>query len=241
MASSGGGCDFWALHRCRGTPWSAPTNQPPAASDGVREAAVRESLGGGRPGRQEQGNSKTSRPNQPVVRQAQFPPDPPTYPVFTLWERQQYGVTCWDEMQAFPISWPGWQMLKNLCYFCCLVAKSSLTLCHPMDCSPPGFSVHGNLQAKILEWVAISFSRGSSQPRNRTWVSCIADEFFIERVTREALKYMLFYVELFEAKVLLSCCLSKSGQRNLSPHQFNLMLCNFIIHISCFVLCRDND
>ena len=47
-----------------------------------------------------------------------------------------------------------------------------LTLCHPMDCSPPGSSVHGILQARILEWVAISFSRGSSQPRDGTCVSC---------------------------------------------------------------------
>ena len=43
-----------------------------------------------------------------------------------------------------------------------LVAKSCLTLCNPMDCSPPGSSVHGILQARILEWVAIPFSRGSS-------------------------------------------------------------------------------
>ena len=44
----------------------------------------------------------------------------------------------------------------------CLVAQSFLTLCDPMDCSPPGSSVHGILQARILEWVAILFSRGSS-------------------------------------------------------------------------------
>ena len=43
----------------------------------------------------------------------------------------------------------------------CLVAPSCLTLCDPMDCSLPGFSVHGILQARILEWVAIPFSRGS--------------------------------------------------------------------------------
>ena len=48
----------------------------------------------------------------------------------------------------------------------------------PMDCSPPGSSVHGILQARILEWVAISFSRGSSPPRNRTHVFCIARGFF---------------------------------------------------------------
>ena len=50
--------------------------------------------------------------------------------------------------------------------------QKTLTLCEPMDCSPPGSSVHGVLQARILEWVAISFCRGSSRPRNRTWVSC---------------------------------------------------------------------
>ena len=48
------------------------------------------------------------------------------------------------------------------------VAQSSATLCDPMGCSLPGFSIHGIFQARILEWVAISFSRGSSQPRNRT-------------------------------------------------------------------------
>ena len=50
--------------------------------------------------------------------------------------------------------------------------------CDPMDCSPPGSSAHGILQAKILEWVAVSFSRGSSWPRDQTPVSCIASEFF---------------------------------------------------------------
>ena len=52
--------------------------------------------------------------------------------------------------------------------------------CDPMDCSPSGSSVHGILQARILEWVAISFSRVSSQPRNRTQVSCIAGRFFTD-------------------------------------------------------------
>ena len=47
-----------------------------------------------------------------------------------------------------------------------------------MDCSPPGSSIHGILQARILEWVAISFSRGSSRPRDWTWVSCIGGRCF---------------------------------------------------------------
>ena len=56
-----------------------------------------------------------------------------------------------------------------------LVARSYLNLCNAMDGNLPGSSVHGILQARILEWVAIPFSRGSSQPRNQTCVSCIAD------------------------------------------------------------------
>ena len=51
------------------------------------------------------------------------------------------------------------------------VAQSCLTLFDPVDCSLPGSSVHGNLQTSILEWVAIPFSRGSSQPMDRTQVS----------------------------------------------------------------------
>ena len=58
-----------------------------------------------------------------------------------------------------------------------LVTQSCPTLCDPMDCSPPGSSVHGTFQARILEWVAISFSRGSSRPKDQTWVSCTADRF----------------------------------------------------------------
>ena len=58
------------------------------------------------------------------------------------------------------------------------VAQSSPTLCDPMDCSLPGSSAHGILQARVLEWVAVSFSRRSSQPRDRTWVSRIAGRHF---------------------------------------------------------------
>ena len=57
-------------------------------------------------------------------------------------------------------------------------ARSCPTLCDPMDYSPPGSSIHGILQARILEWVAISFSRGSSWPRDWAQVSCIAGRRF---------------------------------------------------------------
>ena len=67
---------------------------------------------------------------------------------------------------------------KYRCY-CCLVAKLCPILCDPIDCSLPGSSVHGILQARTLAWVAISFSRGTSQPRDRTGLSCIARRCFI--------------------------------------------------------------
>ena len=66
-----------------------------------------------------------------------------------------------------------------------LVAQSCPTLCDPMDCSPPGSSVSGMLQARILEWVAMPSSRGSSQCRDQTWVSCIAGRFFMIWATGE--------------------------------------------------------
>ena len=58
--------------------------------------------------------------------------------------------------------------------YSCSIAQLCLTLCDPIDCSPPGSSVHGSLQARILELVAISFSRGSSRPKDRTCVSCVS-------------------------------------------------------------------
>ena len=61
---------------------------------------------------------------------------------------------------------------------CVLVAKSCLTLCDPMDCSLPGSSVHGIFQARVLERVAISFSRGSSRLRDGTRVSYIVGSRF---------------------------------------------------------------
>ena len=80
-----------------------------------------------------------------------------------------------------PCSVPALHRFTNLC----LVTQSCLILCDPMDCSPLGSSVHGILQARILEWIAMSSSRGSSQPRDRTQVSCIAGGFFTIWATRE--------------------------------------------------------
>ena len=75
-------------------------------------------------------------------------------------------------------------------YHACLVAQSCPTLCNPMHCSPLGSSVQGILQKRILQWVAISFSKGSSRLRDQTCVSCvscIAGRFFTCWAIREAL------------------------------------------------------
>ena len=83
-----------------------------------------------------------------------------------------------------------WVSKEQLCcwkFCCCLFAQLCVTLCDPMNCSPPGSSVRGIFQATILEWVAISFSRGSSLHKEQTcilhcrWILC-------SWATREALQ-----------------------------------------------------
>ena len=76
---------------------------------------------------------------------------------------------------------PLWNMIftisktpQSLCVLCAKSPQSCPTLCNPMDCSPSGSSLHGILQARKLEWLAIPFSRGSSQPRDQTQASYIS-------------------------------------------------------------------
>ena len=75
-----------------------------------------------------------------------------------------------------------------MCVCVCVCVSCSVvpTVCDPMDYSLPGSSVHGILQARILKWVAISFFRGSSQLRDRTWASCIGGRFFTDQATGKA-------------------------------------------------------
>ena len=72
--------------------------------------------------------------------------------------------------------YPAPYLNASLEYLCCrcLAAKSRPTLCDPMNCSLPGSSIHGILQARILEWLAISFSKGTSPPRDQTSVSFVS-------------------------------------------------------------------
>ena len=84
-----------------------------------------------------------------------------------------------------------------------------LTLCDPVNCSPPGSSVHGILHTRILEWVAISFSRGSSQPKDQThvsYVSCIGRQL---RLYSQCICGTLFLTELISLIKFLSKFKSK--------------------------------
>ena len=78
-------------------------------------------------------------------------------------------------------------MCSNAGLCSCSVHQKHPTLCDPMDCSPLGSSVHGGSQVRILERVAISSSRGPSQPRDRTQVSCTGKQILYHWATREAL------------------------------------------------------
>ena len=78
-------------------------------------------------------------------------------------------------MGSLPLVPPGKPALPP----CAVLSRSVLsTLCDPMNCSLPGLFVHGDSQARILEWIAILLSRGSSEPRDRIQVSCVAGVFF---------------------------------------------------------------
>ena len=106
----------------------------------------------------------------------------------------------------------------------CLVTQSWLTLCNSIDCSPPGSSVHGILQARILEWVAIPFSRGSYQPRNWTQVSYTAGRFFTLWPTKQAPLYHLPTPKLATHSI------------NYLPtnHLYHLAVSNILVHIHIY-------
>ena len=103
--------------------------------------------------------------------------------------RRRRGVRTWWGGRVLTVVSVGgdrWGSLRRFC--CCLVSKLCPTLFDPMDCSPPGFSVHGILQAGILEWDAISSSRGSFRSRDQTHVSYIGRRILHHWATWEAKK-----------------------------------------------------
>ena len=98
-------------------------------------------------------------------------------------------------------------------------AQSCLTLCDPMDMSLPGSSVHGILQARLLEWVVIPFFRGSSWSRDQNCVSCIAGWFFTTEPLGRALSVVRLVVDLkgWRCQVITSSIRSR----------FEFQLCHF--------------
>ena len=99
----------------------------------------------------------------------------------TLWE----GSYMESFLKDLLIKWKDNYVMWHCCC-CCVVTRSNPTLCDPIDYSLPGSSVHGIFQARILKWVAISFSRGSSHPRDQTCISCISRQILYHWATREA-------------------------------------------------------
>ena len=120
--------------------------------------------------------------------------------------------------------------------------KSCPTLCDPLDCSPSGSSVHGISQARILEWVAFSFCRGSSQPRDQTGVSCIAGRFFTTKpprkphISKVSSVQSLSHVRLFVTPWITARQASLSIPNSQSLLKF--MSIELVMPSSHLILCR---
>ena len=126
---------------------------------------------------------------KPPYRGQSLPTKFPSYPKFAIYPQHPFSSVCSDKhhvsslLTADPWASALDTGFSKLMEHVCLVAQSCLTLCDPTDCSPPGSSVHGILQARILGWIVISFSRGSSQPRKWNLVSRTAGRFFTNWAT----------------------------------------------------------
>ena len=109
--------------------------------------------------------------------------------------------------------------MRHQVYCCfCLVAKSCPTLCYPVYCSSPGSSVHGISQARILEGVAISFSRGSSWPRDRTCIFSLPGRYFTLEPPRKptwSLLEKLFFKKKKKAHCFQKCCRWPPGSHHV--------------------------
>ena len=106
------------------------------------------------------------------------------------------------------------------------VAQSCLTLCDSVDCRPPGSCIHGISQARILEWVAISFSRGSSRPKDQTRVSRIAGRHFNLWATREAQNWTLILI----SETLYLSARKESISESLVVTLETYIVCNYICY-----------
>ena len=151
----------------------------------------------------------------------------------TIWIKLFFWVLyfcTWDMANILnkTISSPFASVCALMCiYMCVLAAQSCLTLCNPTDCNLPGSCVRGILQARILGWVAIFFSRRSPWPKGWTQVSCVAGRFFTLWATSVSV-YVCIYVWYFffyflpldsiakinSKRALFNCLKNKKKQNN---------------------------
>ena len=104
------------------------------------------------------------------------------------------------------------QVSGDYCF--CSVAKSCATLCNPMECSPSSSSVHGIFLVRILEWVVITFSRGSPWPRNQTHISCIS-----------CVGRRVFY-----------CCTTWESPKSITISTFSSFTCHEVIGLDAMII-----
>ena len=163
-----------------------------------------------------------------------------------------WPLLCWESYISsffFFLSWIGIGKESE-------VAQSCLTLCDPMDCSLPGSSIHEIFQAKVLQWVAISFSRGSSRSRDRTWVSRIARRRFTIWATNAffapiviIMIFSLNFLNILFSYVELSLHFNNNFHLIMIYNLFNILLNYLLIYswqalyqhpcgmlVSCFLL-----
>ena len=117
------------------------------------------------------------------------------------------------EFRSIPWCYQRGQLKQVLCV--CSFAQSFLVLWDPMDCSPPGFPVHGIFQARILEWVAISSSKRSSQPRDKTHISAfpaLADGCFTTEPPGKSQASIKPLLSLSGGQRGLACCSPWGGK-----------------------------
>ena len=130
-------------------------------------------------------------------------------------------------------------------YDMCVHAPLCLTLCNPVDCSQPGSSVHGIFQARILVWVAISSSRGSSQPRDQSWVSCVGRHILCHWGTWEVQSDMYSHTvcsrrteqeNSIQSGVRKTSLKEEASSQNLRNERQGV--CWVVLRIRCYVHCE---
>ena len=126
-----------------------------------------------------------------------------------FWFNQGMGSSSYDVLKVHPCKQdPYWEWVcksnlfkSNKVSLFCSITQSCLILCDLLDCSPPGSSVHRISQARILEWVFISYSRGFSRPRNWTRISCVGRQVVYHCTTWEALASIICWLLIYTSLI----------------------------------------